>query len=496
MLATMLIVPMLSSKIESVDERNRAFAFILVPFEKMMNFLYSVYDRTLRFVLEHRKAFLAGVLALFAISMYVLSVIGMTLMPASDEGTVSISLELPQGSQLDTTDGLVRQVEDIVKDYKDVETISTKVGSGGMMAALGASSSNQATVTLTLKDDRKITTADAVQEIREMLSGITGAVIEIDASSQSMSMSSDAVSFNYTATDEDALEDYVLKAEKILAGIDGVSETSTSIGETKTEVRIKLDRNIAAKYGVNSTYAATLVYQALNGAIASKYTEKGSEYDIKVVYPEEYVENYEQLKNLQIKTPVGKWVTLSEIADIYKEQGHTTLTRIEQKRVITLKGKIYGSDMGTVNREFNEALRNELGNVEGITQETAGAYEMMIEAMTSLLIAILLGILLMYMVMAAQFENLVHPLIILSTLPLALIGVVLGLIIAGTPLSVVSCIGILMLIGIIVNNAIVLIEFINDQKRENPDMPRTQQVVNAGIVRMRPILMTSLTSIL
>ena len=121
---------------------------------------------------------------------------------------------------------------------------------------------------------------------------------------------------------------------------------------------------------------------------------------------------------------------------------------------------------------------------------------MMMEAMISLVVAILLGILLMYMVMAAQFENLIRPLIILCTLPLAMIGVVLGLVVSGTPFSVISCIGVLMLVGIIVNNAIVLIEFINNQKKEHPEMPRMQQVVNAGIARMRPILMTSLTSIL
>ena len=496
LLATMLIVPMLSSKIGNIEERNRTFSFILTPFDRMMNFFYSVYEKTLRYFLDHRKSFLAGVMAIFVLSLVVLSMKGMTLMPSSDEGTVSITVELPQGSQLETTDELVREIEEKVKTYEDVETISASVGSGGMMSVLGASNGNQATITLTLAENRTTSTTDAVQDIREMLSDVTGAELSIEASSQSMSMASDEVTFNFTATDDKALEDYVLKAQEILAGIEGVTETETSIGETKPEVRIELDESRAARYGINTTYAATLVNYALNGTKASEFTEKGSEYDIKVVYPEEYVKNYEALKTLQIKSPVGQWITLSDIADIYIEQGQTTLTRVDQKRVITLTGKIYGTDLGTVTREFNETVQSQLGTVEGISQQSAGAYEMMIEAMMSLVTAIFLGILLMYMVMAAQFENLVDPLIILCTLPLAMIGVVLGLVVSNTPLSVVSCIGILMLIGIIVNNAIVLIEFINDQKRENPDMSRIQQVVNAGIVRMRPILMTSLTSIL
>ena len=495
LLTTMLIVPMLSSKIEDIEERNKTFSFILTPFDRMMNWFYSVYERTLRFVLSHRKMFLSGVMAVFVISMVVLFMKGMTLMPSSDEGTVSITIELPQGAKLETTDTIVKKVESIVKEYEEVETISSNVGSGGMMSMLGASSGNQATVTLTLKEDRKVATADATEKIREMLSDITGAELSIEASSQSMSMSSDEVQFRFTANDDEALEDYVRKAQQVLAGIDGVTETETSIGDTKSEVRIKLDKSRAAHYAINTSYAANLVNYALNGVKASEFTEKGSEYDIRVVYPDSFVKNYEELKTMQIKSPTGQWITLSDIADVYIEQGQTTLTRVDRKRVVTLSGKIYGTDMGTVTREFNKEL-SRLGKAEGITQQSAGSFEVMIEAMLSLVLAILLGILLMYMIMAAQFENLIHPFIILCTLPLAMIGVVLGLVVSNTPLSVVSCIGILMLIGIIVNNAIVLIEFINDQRRENPDMPRIQRVVNAGIVRMRPILMTSLTSIL
>jgi len=496
LLSTMLIVPMLSSKIENIESRNRVFSFVLIPFEKMMNLFYKVYEKTLRCVLKHRKLFIVFVLVLFVGSLVVLSMKGMTLMPTSDEGIISIEVELPQGSKLETTDKVVRNIEDKLKSYDPVETISANVGSGGMMAAFGSSNKNTATVTVTLFENRNVATEDAVNEIRNLLSDVTGAELSIESSNQTMSMASDEVTFNFTATDDKALEDYVLKAQEILKNIDGVTETETSIGETRQEVRIELDESRAARYGINTTYASNLINWALNGVKASEYTENGSEYDIRVVYPEDYVENYDQLKNLLIKTPAGQWVTLSDVADIYLEEGQTALTRIDRKKVITLSAKIYGTDISTVTNSFNEAVQQKLGNRDGVSQENAGAFEIMMDAMKSLLVAILLGILLMYMVMAAQFENLVHPIIILCTLPLAMIGVVLGLVVAGTPLSVISCVGILMLIGIIVNNAIVLIEFINEQKKEHPDMSVKDQVVNAGIIRMRPILMTSLTSIL
>ncbi len=495
LLTTMLIVPMLSSKIENIDEKNKKFGFILKPFDRMINYLYGLYEKTLRKVLKKKKTFIISVVAVFVLSIVVLANIGMTLMPSSDEGIISIAVELPQGTPLEKTDIKVKEIESIVKDYKGVENVSASVGSGGMMSMLGASSSNQATVTVTL-DNKAKSTNEAVEDIRDLLGDVSGAQISIEASNQTMAFSSDEVSFQFTSNDSEALEEYVIKAEKVLAGIEGVKETETSISDLKSEVRIKLDTDRAARYGMNTGYAATLINNALNGRTASRYTEKGSEYDIKVVYPDDYVENYEQLRNTRIKSPLGQWITIADIAEVYVEKGQTTIIRNDQKRVVTLSGKTYDRDIGSVTADFDKELLKQVGNVDGVSRYNTGAYEMMLDAMGSLVIAIFLGILLMYMIMAAQFENVIHPLIILCTLPLALIGVVLGLLVSGTPLSVVSLIGILMLVGIIVNNAIVLIEFINDQKKENPDMPREEQVVNAGIIRMRPILMTSLTSIL
>ena len=495
LITTILIIPMLSSKIDNIDSKNERFAFILNPFEKIMSLLYSLYEKSLRFVLFHKKKFLICTLVVFLLSLYVLSIMGMTLMPSSDEGIISVSVKLPQGTQLEDTDRIVQDIEKRVKDYELLNAISVNVGGGSMMS-LGAANKNEATITLTLKNDRKISTKDAVMDIRELIGDIAGAEISISESNSAMSMSSDEVQFQYTSSDDKALEEYVLKVQKIMESIDEVTETSTSIGDTKPEIRIELDKARAARYGINTAYAANLIKYVLDGALASEYSENGMEYDIKVVYPESYVKNYDELKMLQIKSPVGQWITLSDIADIRIENGQSTLVRVDQKRVITLTGKFYGTDMGTINRKYNKLISENMGRVEGISQQASGSYEIMIDAMVSLVIAILLGILLMYMVMAAQFENMLQPFIILFTLPLAMIGVVLATVIAGTSLSVISCIGILMLVGIVVNNAIILIDFINTQKKENPDLTLTNQVINAGLVRMRPILMTTLTSVL
>ena len=256
-----------------------------------------------------------------------------------------------------------------------------------------------------------------------------------------------------------------------------------------------IDSDRAMRYGLSTVTVANTVKGVLEGTTAGTYTENGMEYDIDIVYPDGYAKSVEELRNLSIKTMTGQWITLSDVADIVENEGYTTLTRVDQKRVISLSAKLYDSDMATVTRKFNSAMES-LPAPDGVSLNAGGEYEIMIDAMLSLVVAILLGILLMYMVMAAQFENLTQPFIIMFTLPLAMIGVVMAHVIWNIPLSVVSCLGILMLMGIIVNNAIVLIDFINTAKKETPDMERTELVVHAGLTRMRPVLMTTLTSVL
>lgn len=498
LLVTFLLVPMLSSRIQSVDKPDRALRFILVPFAKLLDILYRIYEKSLRWALRHRKTFTVGTLTVFVISMIVLGQLGMTLMPSSDEGTVNVSIEMPEGTKLEDTDRLSRQIEKTLADNESVESVSASVGANSMSAMTGATATNTSSITVTLidKDKRKDTTADVAEQLRQSVAGIAGADITVEAANNtSTGMSSDQIQFRFSSEDDALLERFILQAQQVLAGIDGVTETDTSLSATRSEVRIYIDASKASQYGLTTATASGLVSQAIEGKTASRYTEHGKEYDIIVMYPDSYVEDYNELKSLRIKTPMGQWITLGDIADVKVEQGQVTLNRIDQKRTMTLTGKLYGTDMQSVSTAFHRELAK-LGIPEGVSLSTGGSYQVMIDAMSSLLLAIVLGIVLMYMVMAAQFESLSQPFIILFTIPLAMIGVVLSLLLTASPLSVVGCIGILMLVGIIVNNAIVLIDFINTSRKEKPEEARTELIVNAGITRMRPILMTTLTSVL
>lgn len=498
LLTTFLLIPMMTSRIKKEKSDNKLLATILTPFNKFMDACYRSYDKSLRKLLISRKRFILAVFVIFVISIFGLFSIGMELMPSADSGTISVSISLPNGTRLEDTDKMTRDIENIIMKNEDVQSVFSQVGSGGTMSMVtGASSGNSASITVTLKDsaERRRSSDDVAEILRNEFKNISGAVIEVSAESIMMSASSDELSVNFTGSDDKLLEDYVLKAEKILADTPGIAETSTSISDTKYELHIKPNRAKSMMYGLTPVQTASLIDSVISGKTASRYTEGGSEYDIVVKYPEGYADTYEELKSLRLKTPLGTWVTLSDIADISVEEGYSSLTRVDQRRVITLSGKIYNSDLGTVTSKFDEGLKK-LPMPEGISKQDAGTYEVMIDAMSQLFVAILLGILLMYMIMAAQFGSLVQPFIILFSLPLAMIGVTLSLVMTGSKLSAVSCIGILMLTGIVVNNAIVLIEFINQLRAERPDSNRTDIIVDAGLVRMRPILMTSFTSIL
>lgn len=493
LLTTFLIIPMLSSRVSEVETTNGFKRVVLAPFNLMMKGLYAGYEKLIRFALKTRWLIVTIVLALFVGSIAAMGMIGMELMPATDEGQLSVEIALPQGAELEETNSMTKKIESIIQQHEDVETVFATVSGS---SAMGASGTNSASVQVTLLDNRKNSTNEVVEQIRQSLSNIAGAEIKVEASSStSMSSGSGGVSFELSGDDFDTLETYANKAKDVLASIDGVREADTSIADTKSEARIYIDRQKAAKYGLSTSAAANLIKTGIDGQVASQYTDDGKEYDIRVRLPENQTKTYEDLKNLKLKSGTGQWITISDIADMSVEQGYTSISRKDQKRIVTISAQVYGTDIGTVTNEFNEKMKS-VTLPDGYTLGAAGEYETMMEGFISLGIAILLGLLLMYMIMAAQFESFLEPLLVMGSVPMSMIGVAIALLLNGKPMNVISFIGILMLSGMIVNNAIVLLDFINTAKRESLETDRTEIVVKAGMTRMRPVLMTTLTSVL
>ncbi|MCG8525792.1 MAG: efflux RND transporter permease subunit, partial [Opitutales bacterium] len=309
-----------------------------------------------------------------------------------------------------------------------------------------------------------------------------------------MSMgSSSPVNIEIRGDDFSELEKLGEKVTSIVKAVPGTREVSFSMEEGRPEIRLQIKRDKASSYGLTSTQIASAVRTSLSGSVATLYRTNGDEVNVRVEAMAKNKESLEDIKALQISTPFGTKIPLSQVVNFETVKGPTKITRDNQVRSVSIRGDIAGRDLQSVSRDIAEGIK-EVVVPSGYTIEFGGEQKEMTEAFMDLALALVLAILLVYMIMAAQFESLMHPFIIMFSIPLALVGAVLGLVITGRTFSVVAFIGLIMLAGIVVNNGIVMVDYINRLRRQGKE--RKEAILEAGSVRLRPILMTASTTIL
>ncbi len=483
LIITLLLVPMLASKLlrgQSLSSTHEQKLF--APVNKVLNKLYRGYERLIRWALDHRKRTALITLLLFLGSLCLVPFIGAEFMPTVDSGQFTVDIEMPKGSSLEETDTTVKQVEEIVQAHSGVvDVFSTVSGDTG-------------SINVTLQEGMK---SDQPMEAlrREISDHVAGANITLTGSGSMMSgTSSSPISVEIKGDDYDTAASIADQVMLEMQSIEGIRDPQSSVSETKPEVRLYLNRQNAAKYGMTNAAAATAIRAALDGQVAGQYTEDGTEYDIRVKFPDEATQTLDDLKNIKLTTPQGGSITISEIADIEQTGGPLSLMRENQKKIVTVSASLYGRSLSEATQDLQRTIDN-LNLPEGYTIDMGGDYEQMTEAFSGLFMALALAILLVYMVMAAQFESLLQPFIIMFSIPLSFIGVFLTLFLSRNTINVTGLIGVIMLVGIVVNNAIVLLDHIN-QNRDTWEGSLKELIVDAGKNRLRPILMTTLTSVL
>ena len=333
--------------------------------------------------------------------------------------------------------------------------------------------------------------------MRQEVSGkIAGAEVSFSSSS---SMMSGGAPINVTITGDDYSQAELIADQILLEmqSVEGVRDAKSSVEDTKPEMRVYVDRARAARYGLTTQTTAAAIRGAISGQVAGQFKDSGEEYDIRVQFPESYVGTAEDVQNIKLTTPTGAFVTIGDVADISMDKGPLSLSRQNQKNAVSISASLYGRDVASVNQDIQQIVDN-MSIPDGYGVSLGGDYESMLESFSGLGMAMVLSILLVYMVMAAQFESFLQPFIIMFSIPLSFIGVFLMLFISRNTLNVTSMIGIIMLCGIVVNNAIVLLDHVNQNKEERMAQGATIKDVlaEAGRDRLRPILMTTLTSIL
>lgn len=499
LIAAVTIVPMLAGNYVNNVHRNTApkrFDFInkfLASFDKVIRHLDEFYAKVLNKVIRAKKKTLLAVLAIFTASLCLVPFIGLELIPASDEGVITVTVEAPKGSSTETVNKLSLEVEKVLEGIEESELTAVSISDG---SSAFSSDRNISTITCKLvdKNDRKKSTKEISEEIRNITKSIAGAKITVSENSSMSGMMGSAVTAEIYGEDLDVLESIAEELKVQISEVKGTRQVKSSMEEQNRQVYIKPNKEKIRMYGMTGAEVASQIRGTLEGNVATKLKSDGSEIDVRISYPENIYENLNQLKDVSIVTNSGSYIPLSSIAEIGIKDSPTSVSREDQERYVTVTSDVFGRSSGKVNADVQKII-DKMNVPSGYSVKLGGNNEQMAETFSSLAMVLVLAIVLVYMVMAAQFGSFINPLVIMFTIPLALTGALILLFVFREPISMMSLIGCLILVGIVVNNGIILIDFINTL-RQRDGMGLEDAVLKACPTRLRPILMTAMTTIL
>jgi len=502
LLVALTLVPMLSSKLlrfNAKDNGPSASKENLVQNSlgqggRIFNFVREEYSRLLGWSLRHRGIVFILAVIIFVGSIVLIPIVGTEFIPSSDQGQFNINITLATGTNLETTSEVVSEVEKIILEIPEVKSILTTAGegSGGMGFSTEGGNSGTIMVNLVEQNRRDRSMAQIISELRQKISNYPDTQIKFSEQGFTFSSGSDlAVKISGDSLDE--LENIANRIMISIAEVEGVYDLESSVEDVRPELHVNIDREKASLYGLNTAQIASTVHDALLGRVASIYQEKGEQVDIRVRLEEEDRNSIEEVENLLVSSGVGLQIPLKEIAEVTVGSGPKGIDRENQQRIVNVSGNISDRFLGKVIQDAQQKLEK-LVLPEDYRYEFVGENKEMQESFLQLALALVLSIILVYMIIAAQFESLLMPLAVMFSVPFSLIGVILGLLLADKSLNVLSYIGIIMLVGIVVNNSIVLIDYINKLRQKG--MERKEAIILGGKTRLRPILMTMFTTVL
>ena len=495
------LTPMLCSQLLRKNiKHGKLYTIFFTPIQKGLDAIDRGYGRMLNWVVTHKVKTIVSCTVIFLASIFLLRFVGSEFFPTQDSGRMSVSLELPIGTRVEIADDVAGRIaNEWTEKFPEIKVLNYTTGqasSDNTFASLQNNGSHIISMNISLHDleDRErgiVEIADLMRESLKNYPEIKKQKVNVGGGGGMGGQSS--IDFEIYGYDFAETDSVAQQLKRVLNNIKGTADVIISRSDYQPEYQVDFDREKLAIYGLNLQTAATYLRNRINGSIASRYREDGEEYDIKVMYAPENRTSIADIENILIYSNTGKAVRVKDVGKVVERFSPPTIERKDRERIITVSTVVSGVPMSDV----VTAAQAEIDKMEiptGINVEISGSYEDQQEAFGDLLLLGLLIILLVYIVMAAQFESLAYPGIIMTSLPFAFTGVFLLLFLTGHNLNVMSMIGAIMLIGIVVKNGIVLIDYIS-LNRERGMSIRTA-VVNGGEARLRPIVMTALTTIL
>ncbi|MCL2337539.1 MAG: efflux RND transporter permease subunit, partial [Firmicutes bacterium] len=477
--------------------KSRGWQRLYDASERGFNKINDYYRILLQGALKRRWLTILVVWVIFLLTLGAIPLVGMEFMPASDQGAVAVSVEMPKGTALAETDRVVREIEAVAQTMPGIDSITSSVGSSGSM--LGGGDTNQAQVTLTmlpLAQRKNFSAADLVTRLSGQLKQVPGADIKVSAAQRQMGGSSAPVDIQISGNDLTILTDLGNQVAEAVRQVSGAREVTSSLQEGRPELHVLIDRDRAAGYGLNLTQIATTVSTAVNGTVATTYRVGGKDVDMRVQLIGGKASDFtvNALSGLTITSPSGLLVPLNQVAKLQQGEGPNSISRKNQARQVNITAQLLpGHPLSVVTKNIQQKI-TQLHLPPGYNVSYGGDQQQMMESFGALGLALILAIILVYLVMVAQFESLLYPFVIMLSVPVTLTGVVIALLISGRSFSITAFIGVIMLVGIVVKNAIVLVDYVNILRRRG--MERNQAILTAGPVRLRPILMTAFATVM
>ncbi|MBN2772914.1 MAG: efflux RND transporter permease subunit, partial [Prolixibacteraceae bacterium] len=500
-IAAISLTPMLASKFLKLrpKKKHRKLAYENI-IEKLLDKLDSFYEKTLRKFLHYKTMVIIATFLIFISSLFMIGLIGTDFMPESDEGRLTAMIELQTGLRVEETTKITRKLENVISErYPEVELVSSSSGSddeGGFISLFSSTGSNIINFTMRLKDleFRERSVWDIADDFRDQIALIPEVVTStISTTSQMFGGSSNSVDIEIYGYDFDVTNLYAEEVLEKIKTLKEAKEVTISRKKDKPELQVVLDKDKLMEYGLSTAQVSTFVRNRINGLIPSYFKEEGEEYDIRIRLKEEYRNSISDIEELTIMTPAGRKIKLKELGEIKEYWSPPSIQHKRRERLVTISAVPDKVPLG----ELASVMKTELSEIskpQEIVTSVGGAYEDQIESFMDLGMLLILSLILVYIVMASQFESLRMPFIIMFSIPFAFTGVIYALLITNTTLSVVAALGAVLLIGIVVKNGIVLVDYINLMRDRGIEL--YEAIAISGKSRLRPVLMTALTTIL
>ena len=496
LVVALTLVPMMSANVLKLykKEGKGKLSWLKGRMGAVIENLSSSYNRILVWSLGHKKTVLGSVAGAFILSLVLASQLGGEFLPKTDQGFINLIVEAPSGSPIEKTRLIVYQLEDISKDVIEPEELESISIMFGQREGLGAFGTTASTIELFIKlvplTERKRTQFEISDLWRKRLNKIPG-ITYVFQEGGSFSMEKD-IEVKVLGFDLDGALSIANQIKEKMQKVEGFVDIALNVKETSPELQVHLNTDLLNTYHLSAFQVASNISTAIQGKVVATLREKGDEFDIRIQFDKQFRNRKESIENLNIPLPAGSMITLKDIATIKQEEAAPTVFRENQNRFVSVGTGLSGIDLSAAVSEINRII-DETPISSDYQVIIGGTAEDQQEAFFYLGLAFLAAILLVYMIMAAQFESLVDPFIILFTVPLSVIGVFGFLFITGTTISVMALVGLVMLVGIAVNNGIVLVDYINQQRRKGTEL--YEAVEKGSVARMRPVLMTALTTI-